>query len=203
MDNSSFEFEYVELSQSGVSDEVIRQFDCGNQDMTDYLHNQAKIDAMEGNGVTYVLVTSDRERIYAYATIKAYGLYYYDDAEKYHTQSIDKSGKILLSIPALEIKMFAISRKLKGCIAYTLDPDKQRHYSTIFFRLLLEDLYYMSMNTIGFQMIFLRANDEGEYLYRKNNFVDCDEYLSSFDAKAEGCTSLAITLTEIENIIFQ
>ena len=51
-------------------------------------------------------------------------------------------------------------------------------------------------------MVFLRANDEGERLYRINRFIECDEYLSTYDAKAEGCTSLAITLSEIEDVIF-
>ena len=60
----------------------------------------------------------------------------------------------------------------------------------------------MSMNVIGFQMVFLRANEEGEKLYRNNNFLDCEEYLSTYDAKAEGCKALAITLSEIENVIF-
>ena len=93
------EFKYIELEQSKVTDEVIKQFDCGNADMTEYLHCQAKKDAASGNGVTYVLVTGDRKRIYAYATIKAYSLYYYDDANKYHAEPIDDGGKILLSIP--------------------------------------------------------------------------------------------------------
>ncbi len=192
----------MELNRSGVTKDVIDQFDCGNPDMTKYLHKYAKKDSIEGKGVTYVLVTKDRKNIYAYATIKAYSLYYYDDAEKYHTKPVNSEGKILLAIPAVEIKMFAISKKLKGQAAYTLDPEKLQHYSSIFFKLFLEDLYYMSMDTIGFQMIFLRANDEGERLYRNNRFVDCSEYLSTYDIKADGCISLAITLTEIENIIF-
>ena len=196
------EFKYIELEQSKVTDEVIKQFDCGNADMTEYLHCQAKKDAASGNGVTYVLVTGDRKRIYAYATIKAYSLYYYDDANKYHAEPIDDGGKILLSIPCVEIKMFAISRKLKKQVAYTWDSENLQHYSSIFFKLFLEELYYMSMNTIGFQMVFLRANDEGERLYRNNKFVDCDEYLNTYDAKSEGCKSLAVTLTEIENVIF-
>ena len=195
-------FKYVELGQSEVADEVIKQFDCGNVDMTEYLHYQAKKDATAGNGVTYVLVTEDKKRIYAYATIKAYSLYYYDNASKYHTKLMDDEGKILLSIPSVEIKMFAISKKLKHQVAYTLDPENLQHYSSIFFKLFLEELYYMSMNTIGFQMVFLRANDEGERLYRNNKFVDCGEYLSTYDAVSEGCKPLAITLTEIENVIF-
>ena len=187
MDNQ--ELSFVELNQSKVTDDVIQQFDCGNEDMTEYLHKYAKNDSIEGKGVTYVLVAEDRKHIYAYATIKAYSLYYYDEAEKYHTKVMNDDGKILLSIPAVEIKMFAISRKLKGQVAYLLDPVKKY-------------LYYMSMNTIGFQMVFLRANNEGERLYRNNSFIECDEYLSTYDAKADGCTSLAITLSEIEEVIF-
>ena len=111
MDNQ--ELNFIELNQSKVTDEVIQQFDCGNEDMTEYLHKYAKNDSIEGKGVTYVLVAEDRKRIYAYATIKAYSLYYYDDAEKYHTKEMNDEGKLLLAIPAVEIKMFAISRKLK------------------------------------------------------------------------------------------
>ena len=109
---------------------------------------------------------------------------------------------LLVAIPAVEIKMFAINRKLRGQRAYLLDPQGNNNYSNIFFRILLEKLYYMSMDTIGFQMIFLRANTEGETLYRKNRFVECEEYLDTYDEKAEGCKTLAITLSDLEDVIF-
>ncbi|GAA6264924.1 hypothetical protein F110043I8_19090 [Ruminococcus sp. f11] len=146
MDNQ--ELSFVELNQSKVTDDVIQQFDCGNEDMTEYLHKYAKNNSIEGKGVTYVLVAEDRKHIYAYATIKAYSLYYYDEAEKYHTKVMNDDGKILLSIPAVEIKMFAISRKLKGQVAYLLDPVKKQHYSSIFFKWFLEYLYYMLQITL-------------------------------------------------------
>lgn len=194
--------EYVELDASKVSEEVIQEFDCGNLDMTDYLHQNAKFDSCVGKCVTYVLVDDDRKRIYAYATIAAHGLYYYDIAEKFHTMPMTEDGKILLSIPCVEIKMFAISKKLKGQVAYIMDPKRKRHYSTLFFNMFLEKLYYMSMRVIGFQWVFLRANKEGEMLYRKAGFVEADEYLSSYDAKAEGCVSLMLPLSGIEDILF-
>ena len=53
MDNQ--ELSFVELNQSKVTDDVIQQFDCGNEDMTEYLHKYAKNDSIEGKGVTYVL----------------------------------------------------------------------------------------------------------------------------------------------------
>ena len=40
MDNQ--ELNFIELNQSKVTDEVIQQFDCGNEDMTEYLHKYAK-----------------------------------------------------------------------------------------------------------------------------------------------------------------
>lgn len=98
--------------------------------------------------------------------------------------------------------MFAISKKLKGQVAYIMDPKRKRHYSTLFFNMFLEKLYYMSMRVIGFQWVFLRANKEGEMLYRKAGFVEADEYLSSYDAKAEGCVSLMLPLSGIEDILF-
>ena len=94
------ELSFVELNQSKVTDDVIQQFDCGNEDMTEYLHKYAKNDSIEGKGVTYVLVAEDRKHIYAYATIKAYSLYYYDEAEKYHTKVMicRRNKKVVLTI---------------------------------------------------------------------------------------------------------
>ena len=201
---------YIEFSQAKretiVSQDIIQQFDCGNRDMTEYLYSYADIDAASGRGVTYILVKkADIEnksisRIYAYTTLKAHSLSYYDEGAKYHTHDIDDNGNVLLSIPCVEIKMFAIDKALKKQIAFTIDPE--HHYSTIFFNMLLEKLYYMSMTVIGFQIIFLRANDEGENLYRKSKFVDCTDYLQTYDIKADGCKPLFLSLTEVEEIIF-
>lgn len=60
----------------------------------------------------------------------------------------------------------------------------------------------MSMNTIGFKVIFLRANDEGERLYRRVGFIDSSEYLKTYDSKAEGCISLFLTLRKLEEAIY-
>lgn len=65
--------------------------------MTEYLHDKAKKDVIEGKGVTYVLVTQDRKRIYAYATITTYSLYYYDDAQKYYTKAMNEEGDIIIN----------------------------------------------------------------------------------------------------------
>lgn len=194
--------------QGKLSDSVIMSFDCGNDDMSDYLHYQASKDVTSGDGVTYVLVSrsaidnnKEIKRIYAYATIKAHSLSFYENGEKYHTKEVDEHGQVLSSIPCAEIKMFAIDRRLKGQPVYNVDNGRH-HYSTFFFKMLLEDLYYMSMNTIGFKVIFLRANDEGERLYRRVGFIDSSEYLKTYDSKAEGCVPLFLTLSKLEEAIY-
>ena len=194
--------EFVELNASDLADNVLEKFDCGNEDITEYLKKYAKEDSITGKGVTYILTDQERKDIYAYATIKTHSLYYLDNSDRHHMIGEKEKEPLLVAIPAVEIKMFAISRKLRGQTAYLLDPKGNNNYSNIFFRLLLEKLYYMSMDTIGFQMIFLRANTEGEALYRKNRFVDCEEYLDTYDEKAEECRPLAITLSDLEDVIF-
>ena len=204
--NMSDSLVYKELSSLNLSDDVISQFDCGNDDMSDYLHSAAKQDATSGQGVTYALVRAsdaeqgDVKRIYAYATLKAHSLNYFEDGEKYHTNEVDDTGRILMSIPCVEIKMFAIDRALKGQIAYNIDSN--HHYSSIFFKMLLEELYFMAMNVIGFQLIFLRANDEGENLYRSLGFVDCTEFQVTYDALAEGCKPLFLSLSNLEYVLY-
>ena len=216
MNNGIWVYKELEaLKREGkLSDDIIMRFDCGNDDMSDYLHYQASKDVVSGDGVTYVLVRRDEvdkdedkdeskkiNRIYAYATIKAHSLSYYESGEKYHAKEVNEQGQVLSSIPCVEIKMFAIDRALKKQPAYNIDNGKH-HYSTLFFMMFLEDLYYMSMNTIGFKVIFLRANDEGEKLYRNVGFIDSSEYLQTYDSKAEGCISLFLTLRKLEEAMY-
>lgn len=196
------QLEYIELDKSDISEDVIRKFNCGNQDMSEYLHFQAKKDAAESKCVTYVLVDSTKTRIYAYATISAYAMYYYEDAEKYHTKPMTDDGNVLVTIPSVEIKMFAIDKALKGQVAYIMDSERKRHYSTIFFQWLLEMLYYMSMSVIGFQMIFLRANEEGYRLYSRNGFTEYDQYLDTYDAKSGNCIPMIATMQNAQDVIF-
>ena len=79
MDSEKTTLEHVELNEADLSDEIIQEFDCGNDDMNEYLYDYARDDSVYGRGVTYVLVADDRKRIYAYATLKTHSLYYYEE----------------------------------------------------------------------------------------------------------------------------
>lgn len=168
---------YVELGNakvhSKVSQDVLQKFDCGHPDFNDFLIEDAITTAANGEGVTYILVDEEEynseekniSAIFAFATIQATSLQYYDmkDTEK------------LYSISGVEIKYFAINKIFQKQIAYTIDSDK--YYSTLFFESLLVDLYQMSTSFIGFQAIFLRANENGEKLYRRKKLLMLQDIL--------------------------
>jgi hypothetical protein len=169
------EFQYVELSSASVSQEVLHKFNCGHPDFNDFLINDAVECGSNGEGVTYILVDKEEydnknvSTIFAFATIQCTALQYYD---------IEDNDRIY-SIPGVEIRYFAMAKKFHRQIAVLLDDSK--YYSTIFFEWLLADLYEMSTRIVGFQAIFLRANEQGEKLYRRKKFVDATEYIVPYE----------------------
>lgn len=174
------DFIYVNLSRSNVSQDVLQRFNCGHPDFNDFLVHDAIKCNDNGDGVTYILVDkteinieepekSNISTIFAFATIRTTSLQYYNSED---------TNKIY-SISGVEIRYFAIAKMFHKQIAYLIDPDK--YYSTVFFERFLIDLYEMSVKTIGFQMIFLRANKNGEKLYRRKQFADATEYIIPYE----------------------
>lgn len=85
----------------------------------------------------------------------------------------------IYSLSGVEIRYFAIAKRFHKQRAYLIDGSK--YYSTIFFEWFLSDLYVMSTKIIGFQTIFLRANKNGEKLYRRKKFVDATKYIIPYE----------------------
>lgn len=169
------ELQYVELNNASVSQDVLKRFNCGHPDFNDFLINDAIEYSSNGNGVTYVLVDKKEYEnktisvIFAFATIQSTALQYHDVID----------NKKIYSISGIELKYFAIAKKFHKQIAYGVDPDK--YYSTIFFECLLEDIYEMSTKIIGFQVVFLRANENGVKLYRRKKFIDATDYIIPYE----------------------
>ncbi len=169
------EFQYVELRSACVSQDVLQKFNCGHPDFNNFLVDDAIKCSDNGEGVTYILVDKDEyinkeiSTIFAFATIQSTSLQYCD------IQNKDK----IYSISGVETKYFAISKRFHRQTADLIDPNK--YYSTIFFEWLLADLYEMSTKIIGFKAIFLRANENGEKLYRRKKFIDATDYIIPYE----------------------
>ena len=179
---------YIELTKANVSQDVLRKFDCGHPDFNDFLSEDALECAASGTGVTYVLVDESEERIstrFAFCTLKATALY--------HTKEQDG---MTVSVSCAEIKYFAIAKPFQKVNTGKLGVEK--YYSTVFFELLLMDLYEMSTNIIGFTGIFLRANENGEKLYRRKHFVDASQFMIPYEEDDElgKCTPMYLSINE-------
>lgn len=181
---------YVELANANVSQDVLDKFDCRHPDFNYFLQNDAIKCSGDGNGVTYILV-DEREintgitTIFAFATIKATALYY----------SQEDSDSIF-SLSCAEIKYFAITRSFQRVKAGNLGVEK--YYSTVFLEILLMDLYELSTQIIGFTGIFLRANENGEKLYRRKKFIDATDFIIPYEEDDElgKCTPMYLSINE-------
>lgn len=186
---------WVELTRNCVKADVLRRFDCNHIDFNNFLAEDAFACAENGSGVTYILVSykefieNNISVILAFATIQTMALHFAENKKIY-------------TIPAVEIKYFAIVRKYQRSTKYI--ENEFRPYSTLFFEKLLVFLYSMSIHTVGFRAIFLRANQNGEKLYRRKSFVDTGDFIIPYseDDPLEQCVPLVLFIQENLHSIF-
>lgn len=201
------EFIYVELEESKVEAEILQKFNCGHPDFNDFLIEDALKESSNGEGVTYILIdktefdSGNITAIFAFATIQSQSLHYYKDKEC-KVCNVENDDKNIYYIPCAEIKYFGIAKAFQKQTAYAID--KNKFYSTIFFEWLLQYLYIMSTRTIGFQMIFLRANEAGIKLYSRKSFLDCSDYIVPYeDCDASNkCIPMGLMITDNLGEIF-
>lgn len=181
---------YVELANANISQDVLDKFDCGHPDFNDFLSAEAIECANSGNGVTYVLIDENEEEsgittVFAFVTLKATALYYSKE-----------DSNCMFSTSCAEIKYFAIAKAFQKAKTGKLGVEK--YYSTVFFEILLMDIYELSTKTIWFTGIFLRANANGEKLYRRKNFVDATEFIIPYEEDDElgKCTPMYLVIND-------
>lgn len=168
------DFIYVEYNKANIKQDVVQKFDCKHPDFNDFLRNEASSYSANGCGVTYVLVDKEEFEnknitcIFAFATIQTIALFREED-----------NNTRVTAIPCAEIKFFAIRRQLQKIRAQDIDPNK--YYSEIFLEWFLQDLYEISTKVIGFQYVYLIANDAGKKLYERSGFANVENYLVPFE----------------------
>ena len=174
-------FEWTSLSN--VPSDVVDKFDCGEEVFNDFLKLQAKNWMAEGYAVTYVAVDKNElesgniRRIYGYAAVNATGL-------------LGKNREKNKYLSCAEIRMFAVSKALRGKEAVDLDGVR---YSYKLFQTFMQELYFISTSILGFCAVTLNANNTGLRLYRKFGFMHSEEYLLPEEEDKidiEGCTPL-------------
>ncbi len=195
---SSDKLEYVVLSGAEVETEILKSFSSGHSEIDDFFYNGTDEYLFSGKGVTYILIESEEYEsntislIYGFATISSCGLLQQLDDNLKSIEDIGNKG-YAVNVPCAEIKYFAINRCFRG--------QKNKNgslYSQQFFKMFLQDLYLMSVSTIGFSTIFLRANNNGKRLYANCGFIDFNEYIIPFDEKADDCIPMGVAICELD-----
>lgn len=167
---------------------VIEQFDCGNYSFNMFLYETAQKWQDHGEATTYLLVSSEEyamqaiNRVYAYASINATGLRLAKSTETKY-------------LSCAEIRMFAVCKQLQH---HSVDENGVK-YTDIIFCLLLQDLYAMSVRTIGFKAICLHSNENGLSLYKRCGFTEVQDYESAdIDDKLDisGCVPLIFYISD-------
>ena len=160
------EFEWINIRDNMVTQELLDSFQSGNSVFDDFLKEKAGYWQDNSEAATYVFVTKDDRvsgkinRIYGFVSINATGLLIKNDEEENQYLS------------CAEIRMFAIHKSLRK------KHDPTVKYSEILFTMVLQNLYCMSNHDIGFRAIFLNANEHGYQLYKDCGFDEASGYLT-------------------------
>ncbi len=159
----------------------INNFNAGDgyENFNDFLSDEAFDYANDGDGVTYVIwniIYNDKEKeidreIVAFYTLEATAIPYEDrirlepdEAERYKKEfDIEICG-----IPAVEIKMFAVNQQYQDLFFEYEDEDLP--ISAWVLRNIIDFVYDLSKNTMGFKAVFLHSVPDAKQFYMRNGF---------------------------------
>lgn len=188
------EFEWINIRDKLITQELLDSFESGNSVFDNYLKVNAGEWQDHSEAATYVFVTPDDinagliERIYGFISINAMGLLYKNESGDNQYLS------------CAEIRMFAIHKTLRKRHDITIK------YSEMIFTKALQNLYYMSTHQIGFRAIFLNSNEDGYQLYKDCGFLEVSGYLtpdSEDKLNIEGTTPMLLFINDdITDLLF-
>lgn len=168
---------------------LIEQFSCGHDEIDRYIKEDALLDQYNGRGVTYLILNELEDKLIAYYTLMSTSLIYAID-----NSCNTKIDKLRISgFPAIEIKMFAVSKTYQKCV-YLSDDLGNTLYSDLILGSLIGDIYTFSSEVIGIQMIILYSTDEALKLYRRNHFEDLGQYIPLYSEYTKDCTPMYLRL---------
>ena len=156
----------------------VNDFDCGIDTINEYIRNDSLHDT---DTKTYLAVDVKTEDILGFASISCSGVHY----------SFDKS--LHATIPAIEIKYFAITNELHKLI-YD-DTDSHFYFSDMVLCELLSKIRDISDNIIGARLVILYSVDAAKHFYERNMFQPYEQYMLKDNIRfLDGCTPMYMTL---------
>lgn len=169
------EVQYEMKKLSPDDEESLGDFNCGNNEIDDYLKNRRKREEAFG-AVTYIYKERRTEKVIAFASISCSGI-------RYEYQNV------IQTIPAIEVRYFAVLNELHKMVFDK--TDKHFYLSDKLFCDLIGKCREISVNHIGADYMILYAVPDAVRFYKRNAFKDYIEYMASDKNRyLEGCTPM-------------
>lgn len=165
-------FKFSRLSRD--NQDYLNGFCCGSGEIDRYVQEDALSDCCNGNGVTYLVIDSNRKQLIAYYTLA--------------TTALRSTG-----YSSAEIKMFAVGREYQDTY-FEIDETKRLVSDTVL-RIVINDLIELSQNVIGFKYIVLHSVPNAVKFYKRNEFHEMKKKYMMFDTDyTEGCIPMYMKL---------
>lgn len=153
-------------------------FDAGKKfkNFNDFLSEDAFEYCKDGNGVTYLVFNLLEEiELAAYYTLAVTSIPYIDRIrldEEEAKKTRKEFDEQICGIAALEIKMFAVSRKYQD-VFYSYDGE-EKPISAWILQNIIDKCNTMIHQVAGFKAIFLHSVPTAEEFYKKNQFKNIE-----------------------------
>ncbi len=186
MDTNNIDIEFCIIS-SNLKDKC-NQFNCGHLPINTYLKNQALVDAISGNGVTYLAINKVDNSIVAYYTVAA-SLIPYIDITNYGDEEEPYFDHNIHGYRALEITMFAVSTKYQDKFI------EGNLISSLILHQAIGNIYDLATQSIGAKFIILYSVPDAIEFYKRNRFQFLKEYMIPIKhIESEDCTPMYLRL---------
>ncbi len=157
--------------------ELLGDFDCGNEVINDFAINKIN---QQSDYVTYVFEDTDVNKIIAFASLACSSI-------KYECQNV------VQSLPAIEIKYFAIKKQLQK-FKYGEDDDHFYFSDMILSKIILK-CREISEKIVGANYIILYSVPDAVKFYTRNFFKDYSEYMLKDNISfLDGCKPMYMPL---------
>lgn len=148
----------VEKYKPDSHDDIIKKFDCGNESI-----NNCLCDAKDFSATTILFFNHDSNDLIGYCSYCCSSIRIQEEIKEYEEPKI-----ITECYPAMEIKLFGISKKYQKC-KFSLNG-KEQSVSIFIFKYILNYLKHISDNYIFSSYIILYSLPDVTGFYEKSQF---------------------------------
>lgn len=185
-----YNFTYYSVILSDINKHLLNNFCCGIDAIDQYVKDVAINDNKEGKGVTYLVVDSTRDVVVAYYTLSSTSLLCMvdNDSDNGHNDNITIEG-----ISAVEIKLFAVNNSYQDTLCHDASLGNKL-ISDIILGSIIGDIYNITLNILGAEVIMLYSIPSAVDFYERNQFLPLDEYKAFHSDFTEDCVPMYLRL---------